>query len=79
MPFIFHREGKARRTDFVQRKFQDLLCVVTEKECLIFTYLSLVSCNQLDKKQTIEIIIRLKADTLQDVDSRKPINSEKKI
>ena len=35
MPFIFHREGKARRTDFVQRKFQDLLCVVTEKECLL--------------------------------------------
>ena len=32
--FIFHREGNARRTDVVQRRFQDLLCVVTEKECL---------------------------------------------
>ena len=39
MPFIFHREGKARRTDFVQRKFQDLLCVVTEKECLNYLHI----------------------------------------
>ena len=33
MPFIFHREDNARRTDLVQRKFQNL-CVVTEKKCL---------------------------------------------
>ena len=45
MAFIFHREDNARRTDVVQRKFQDL-CVLTEKNVLIIlTYLSLVSCN----------------------------------
>ena len=31
--FFFNREGNARRTDVVQRKFQNL-CAVTEKECL---------------------------------------------